>query len=319
MIIYIEKSLRENQYTKWIYNRYKDFEILEIDNYKNIFDKKISVKPGKSLVFASVNNSISKTPPLYGHPWWGYFFKNSLNCVFDCSYCYLKGAFKNEQNIFFLNYDHIKRQIQETIKSSKEETNRFYSSDYSDNLATDNITNFCQEFIPFFAEQKNAKMEIRTKSTNISRLLSLAPNSNIEIAFSLNPQKLIDRYERKTPSLEERIEAVNKLLAAWWQVWIRFIPLLDCEDSEKIYADFINTVINQLDITKIYSIFIGGLMFTHEDYNQILKKNPYLDLLHKLDKEKSGFYREDLVFRKKIYTLFQEKLSRYKVNICMDS
>jgi sulfatase maturation enzyme AslB (radical SAM superfamily) len=25
-----------------------------------------------------------------------FFFKTSLNCVFDCSYCFLKGAFKND-------------------------------------------------------------------------------------------------------------------------------------------------------------------------------------------------------------------------------
>ena len=38
-------------------------------------------------------------------------------------------------------------------------------------------------------------MEIRTKSTNISGLLSLSPSSNIEIAFSLSPQSIIDLYE----------------------------------------------------------------------------------------------------------------------------
>ncbi|MDP3381629.1 MAG: hypothetical protein Q8S84_09375 [bacterium] len=36
---------------------------------------------------------------------------------------------------------------------------------------------------------------------------------NTEIAFSLNPQILIDKYEKSTSSLDARIEAINKLIS----------------------------------------------------------------------------------------------------------
>jgi DNA repair photolyase len=42
-------------------------------------------------------------------------------------------------------------------------------------------------------------MEIRTKSINIKNLLSLKPSKNVEIAFSLNPNEVISKYELKTP------------------------------------------------------------------------------------------------------------------------
>jgi hypothetical protein len=67
-----------------------------------------------------------------------------------------------------VNYDDIKSQILDKIKERKDnKTIWFYTSDYSDNLATDNLTNFCEEFVPFFDSLKNVKTENRTKSINI--------------------------------------------------------------------------------------------------------------------------------------------------------
>lgn len=49
----------------------------------------------------------------------------------------------------------------------------FYSSDYSDILALNDLTNFVGEFVPFFETLSNAMMEIRTKSSNIKPLFDL--------------------------------------------------------------------------------------------------------------------------------------------------
>lgn len=56
-------------------------------------------------------------------------------------------------------------------------------------------------------------MEIRTKSGNIQSLLELRfVPKNTEIAFSLNPQELIKKYETGTASLRQRYAAINTLL-----------------------------------------------------------------------------------------------------------
>lgn len=140
--------------------------------------------------------------------------------MYSCDYCYLQGAFKNETKVFFVNYSDIKKEILYTLKHAKnnQKNTWFYSSDYSDNLATDSFTQFCENFIPFFDTLENVKMEIRTKSTNIQTLLQLETSKNIEIAFSLNPQEVIQKHEKNTPSLKKRIEAMKKLIDAGWQV-----------------------------------------------------------------------------------------------------
>lgn len=321
MIIYIEKDLIKNKIAINIIKKYSDAKILKIDNYKNIFDKTLSWRIEKSLIIAKVNNAISEAPIWYWHNWKWYFFKNSLNCIYDCSYCYLKWAFKNEIPVFFINYEDIKKQILKYIDKNSSETSTdiwFYSSDYSDNLATDNLTNFTSEFVPFFDWLKNTKMEIRTKSTNIKNLLKIRPSKNIEIAFSLNPNEIINRYELKSPWLDMRIKAINKLIENWWQVWIRFLPLLEIGDYKKIYTKFLEYVSQQIDFSKIYSVFIWWLLYTKQDYNNMIKKEPLLDLLYNLENSWDWFYREDKKVRTWFYDEFDKKIKEKKCNRCLD-
>lgn len=317
MILYIEKKASDYKQTKVLLRKFKEAKKVYIDNYKNIFDKKTFIK---SIVIAKLEwNSILKAPLWYGHTDSRYFFKTSLNCIYDCSYCYLKWAFKSEDIVIFTNYDDIKKDILNQIQFlDKTQTHWFYSSDYSDILWMDNLTWFCKEFILFFEDFKNIKMEIRTKSNNIKPLLELdfVPK-NTEIAFSLNPQILTYKYEKNTPSLDSRIEAINILLDKWYKVWLRFLPLLPVKDYEKIYLDFINHIKQNIDISKINSTFASGLLYTKKDYNKIISKYPDLDILHMLELWDDLFYRESRKVRDDFYTMFK-KLDN-KCLLCLEN
>lgn len=314
MIIYLEKQAKDLKQAQKILEKYKKSEIIFIDNYKNIFDKdykNLSVK--KSLILAKLNSkAVTEAPSWYGHTLSSFFFKTWLNCVFDCSYCYLKWAFKNENIVLFVNYEDIKNQISEKIfdlkKSFPEMTHWFYSWDYSDIIWTDYLSDFCENFIPFFEDfWENIMMEIRTKSANIKPILNLwfIPK-NTEISFSLNPQILIEKYEKWTSSLEKRVESINILLSKWYKVWLRFLPILPVKDWEKIYREFIEYIEKNIDMEKIYSSFASWLLYTKKDYNKMLQKYPDLDILYMLQLENSDFYRESKKFRNEVYEMFKK-------------
>lgn len=314
MLIYIEKEALDLPQTKKILKKYKNIKPIIIDNYKNIFDKNyknLDIK--KSLILANLKSkSVTEAPSGYGHTLSSLFFKTWLNCVFDCSYCYLKWAFKNENMVLFLNYEDIKKEISEKIfelkKDFPETTHWFYSWDYSDIVWIDNLSWFCQEFIPFFENfWENIMMEIRTKSANIKPFLDLdfIPK-NTEISFSLNPQILIEKYEKWTSSLEKRVEAINILLSKWFKVWVRFLPILPVKDWKEIYNEFIDYIEKNIDMEKIYSSFASGLLYTKKDYNKMLQKYPDLDILYMLELENSDFYRESKKFRTEVYEMFKK-------------
>ena len=309
MIIYIEKQAINYPQTQKIIEKFKNSSIIFIDNYKNIFDKDYTnLDSKKALIVAKLNsNSVSEAPAWYGHTKSAYFLKTSLNCVFDCDYCYLKWAFKNENMVIFVNYEDIKNELIEKIKTLPIDVeNWFYSGDYSDIIWMDSFSNFSSEFIQFFEQFENVKMEIRTKSANIKPLLDLwfIPK-NTEIAFSLNPQMLIDKYEKWTSSLDARIESINKLLSLWFKVWIRFLPLLPVKNYEEIYRDFVEYVNSKINMCDINSTFASGLLYTKKDYNKILSKYKDLDILHMLELDNDWFYRESKKVRDTFYTMFK--------------
>ena len=58
------------------------------------------------------------------------------------------------------------------------------------------LTHFHASWIPFFEQFDNVLMESRSKSGTIQSLLDMEiVPKNTEIAFSLNPQEIIDEYE----------------------------------------------------------------------------------------------------------------------------
>jgi spore photoproduct lyase len=312
MIIYVEKQAKDYPQTQKILQKYKNASVIFIEHYKNIFDKNFeNLSVQKSIIIAKLDSpAVTEAPAWYGHTKQAYFFKTSLNCVFDCSYCFLKWAFKNDNMVFFVNYDDIKQQISDKIMELKnsgiQEEIWFYSSDYSDIQGMDIISWFNQEFIPFFDEFEWVKMEVRTKAWNVQSLLDLwfAPK-NTEIAFSLNPQSLIEKYESGTATLKNRMKATNLLLEHNFTVWLRFLPLLPVKNYKEIYQEFINEMKQEINFCDIASTFASGLLFTKRDYNTILKKYPDLDILHLLELENDDFYREAREVRDTFYTMFK--------------
>jgi len=326
MLIYIEEDILNFPLVQKNLKRFYNADKIIIRNYKNIFDKKIPLwKIEKLIIFAKIRwSAISYLPDNYWHEKISYSLKTSLNCIFDCAYCYLKWAFENNFQVYFLNYDDIKKEVLKVVnKFNNSYPLWFYSSDYSDILWMNDISWFVEEFVPFFEQFDNVMLEIRTKSVNIKSLLDLwfVPK-NTEIAFSLNPQELISKYEKWVANLHQRICAINLLLDKWFKIWLRFLPLLPVKNYQEIYSEFINYVKNKIDIEKVYSIFVSGLLYTKDDYFMMLKKNPYLDILYYLKENEDWLVREKEEFREFFYKLFNSLTWKCKISLdnisCMD-
>ena len=174
----------------------------------------------------------------------------------------------------------IINQIERERNNCFNEQITFYASNYADLLATENISHFHEKFLPFCETlPDNVLIETRTKSANITSLLDYAKNLNwnsptqkMEIAFSLSPRIIAEKYELWTSPLNEKLEAINKLTEKWFRVGLRFLPLLPVENFQQIYSDFLDEVIDKINIDKIASIAIAPLIFNQWDYNVLIKK-----------------------------------------------
>ena len=286
MLIYYESKIKDLPLTKQIFEKFKNSEKIEIQHYKNLFDAKIwNYKTQPLIILAKQEHiAILSTPKNYGFPWKSFFFKPSLNCFFSCKYCYLQWTFRNRFPVFFLNYEDMQKEIINQIQKERlswfNDQITFYASNYADLLATENISHFHEKFLPFCESlSDNVLIETRTKSANITTLLNYAKNLNwksptqkIEIAFSLSPRLIAKKYELWTATLDEKLQCINQLLEKDFRMWLRFLPLLPVENFQQIYSEFLDEVIDKININKIASITIAPLIFNQWDYNVLIKK-----------------------------------------------
>ena len=322
MLLYIEEKVINHPRTKSIQNIFPKAEIVPINNYKSIFQQKINWPTSQTRIIAQLEgNAVVEAPTWYGHSDHGFFFKTTLNCIFDCQYCYLKWAFKNHFPVHFVNYQDIQDQIATKIdkrqKDNPKKTMRWYASDRSDTQWFDAFLWWNKTFFPFFDNFTNIMVESRTKAYDISSLLTIESPTNFEIAYSLNPQILINKYEKWTAPLATRITNINKLLNHWYKVWIRCMPVLPVPNYQEIYEQFLQYLTTNIDVQKIYSFFVGWLMYTDEDYKKIKQKEPWLDILYRLEKSPDWFRRESKSIRNSIYNLFKKYIPNCQ--ICMDN
>lgn len=345
MLIYLETKAKSYPISQQILQNFPKFNIIEIQHYKDIFDKNIWNFPlEECLILAKQENpQILPAPSNYGYPnSHNFFFKPAINCLLNCTYCYLQWTFKNHFPVIFVNYDDIQQSISDKIKEERKSWYKwqltFYASNYSDLRATENLTHFHQHFIPFFEQFDNVLMESRTKSSpvilnesrfigrseessekNKSKSLDSSPRSewqmcHTEIAFSLNPQSIITTYEHKTANLEARLQSIQNLLNQNYRVWLRFLPLLPVPDYQTEYKNLITQIKSSINTDKIASIFIAPLVYNQQDLTAIQKKQPTFHLLSSLSQNKNWLFQPEPAFYNFFENLFKSEFPNHTIS-----
>jgi spore photoproduct lyase len=205
----------------------------------------------------------------------------------------------------------IGQQIKKLRTTGYNEQITFYASNYADLLAIEQRTHFHESFLPFFQQYENVVLETRTKSANIETLTQLAQHStigssNTEIAFSLSPSPIAKRYELGTASLEQKLNAINKLLQLNYRVGLRFLPLLPIENYETVYEEMLNQIKNSINLQRISSIFIAPLLYNAGDFAVIKKKKPDFPFRETLQARENGLMKMEEQHYERFFQLFQQ-------------
>jgi spore photoproduct lyase len=290
--IYVESQIKDHPNTIDIFNKFPKKEIIEIDHYGEIFNPSNQSfrkqKQNSSIIIAKkINNLILKSPESFGIGGkQNYYFSHMLNCPYDCRYCFLQGMFNSANYVIFVNHDDFKSKISKLDKKAKDKQ-YFFSGYDADSLAFDHVTNFTDNFVPFFHNLKNSYLELRTKSTQIRNLLKYPAHDNIIIAFSFTPQEISQTVENKVPNIEKRLNAINKLISHGYKIGLRFDPLIYSNNFEDLYIKMIDYIFNSISKKSIHSISIGKLRFPNKMYDKIIRLYPESPLLnYKISKDK---------------------------------
>jgi spore photoproduct lyase len=183
-----------------------------------------------------------------------------LNCLYNCSYCYLHTFYGRDEIVIYNNHEKIISEIKEYMENS-DEILRIGTGEFSDSLALPDAVSLSKKLISLFASQDSHLLELKTKSDNVEELLNLKSNGKTVLAWSLNPQKIIDTEESDTVSLERRLSSAARCINAGYRVAFHFDPIIYFEGWEEEYNGVIEDIFFKINPKDILWISLGALRF----------------------------------------------------------
>ncbi|MFH1521324.1 MAG: radical SAM protein [archaeon] len=235
-------------------------------------------------------------------------------CPFSCSYCALQ-AYEFPYLNIFANVNDLFAEMEEFLSRFSEKFFRIGTGEFTDSLALDDCLDVNQELIKFFSLQKNAILELKTKSDKIEKLLSLEPNNRIIVSWSLNTPRIIADEEKGAPNLEKRLIAARKCEEKGYWIGFHFDPLIYYDNWEKEYTEVIEQVFHYIHPKRMAWISLGALRFKKTPSTKII----YGELLPGLDNKMRYFKPIRIEMFKKISELIKKFNKDIPIYLCMES
>lgn len=219
---------------------------------------------GRLFLMRHKGNFLKKCPGSDGQVCCNYFVINfASNCPMECSYCYLQDYLaQNPALKVFSNVDDLIEEAGDLLGKHRRFFFRIGTGEITDSLALEPYIGFCAEVVPFFAEQPNVLLELKTKSDRVDGLLALNPKGRIVVSWSMNPQRVIDTDEHLTASFEERLAAARCCQEAGYKLGFHFDPMIEYLGWEEEYREMVETIFAAVDQRRIAWISMGVLRNT---------------------------------------------------------
>lgn len=243
----------------------------------------LSFGSGKKRLFLTRHKGefLKKCPGSAGQVCCNYFVINfASNCPMDCSYCYLQEYLADNPELkVFSNLDDLLTETDALLSKHRRFFFRIGTGEITDSLALDPYIGFAREVVPFFAEQSNALLELKTKSDCIEGLLALDPKERVVVSWSMNPQRVIDLDERETASFGERLRAARRCQNAGYRLGFHFDPIVEYPNWERDYEAALDQTFSSVDWRRIAWLSMGVLRNTPSLKRIIRDRFPQTQLL----------------------------------------
>jgi spore photoproduct lyase len=191
-------------------------------------------------------------------------FKPLIGCPYQCSYCYLQGTFFGNKTPRLKNLEEIAKNLEEFLSWATSLGLKLLLNvgELCDSLAIPEWTaKFLKICVPILKRFPGNKLLFLTKSgINNIQLLTDDPSLNeiIIMSYSLNPQPIIEQFEKGTASLESRLEAAKKLQEMGYEVRLRIDPIIPVKDWPILYLELIESIFKGFNL-KPERITLGSL------------------------------------------------------------
>lgn len=259
--IIVERSIVSLPYTQKILNTLQEIPVEVVDDVKEVKKQGASESEKNTLLIIDYKGSlIKKCPGSQGVLCCNYYVANLINgCPYRCSYCILQDYLNCGSIMVCANIDKFFEELRSLEQADY--VLRFGTGELADSLALDPILHLTDELLPRITNYPHTLLELKTKSANIERIVQYNVADRVIIAWSLNPQEIVDRYEAGAAPLSDRLDAAYAAVSHGYRVAFHFDPIIMVDNWKEKYELVIEQIFERIPDDKILWISLGGLRF----------------------------------------------------------
>lgn len=113
------------------------------------------------------------------------------------------------------------------------------------------LSGYTRVMVPFFARHPYARMVILTKSADVENLLELDHSGRTILSWTLNAPEVANRFERNTPDVTARLDAMRRCARAGYPLRAVLMPIIPVADWQAAYSRFIATLVESVPLSRI--------------------------------------------------------------------
>ena len=285
--IFYEKEIENYELGKKLLEKYEDVPKKVIDNHNNI--EEMRKKENKEFLKMKTNLIIGvrKTHKYQENHKVSDFLVpyTSSGCTASCMYCYLVCNYNKCAYLrLFVNREKMLEKIIKTAEKSDKDLT-FEIGSNSDLVLENTITNNLVWTIVNFKDSKKGKLTFPTKFDMVEPLLDLDHKGKIIARVSVNPEEIINNVEFGTSRLDGRINAINKLKEAGYEVGILIAPVIFVENWKEEYLALIKTLESRLSTKVKKDVFFEIIFMTYSYVHTKINEEAFPKAINLYNKE----------------------------------
>ena len=285
--IFYEKEIENYELGKKLLEKYEEVPKKVIDNHNNI--EEMRKKENKEFLKMKTNLIIGvrKTHKYQENHKISDFLVpyTSSGCTASCMYCYLVCNYNKCAYLrLFVNREKMLEKIIKTAEKSDKDLT-FEIGSNSDLVLENTITDNLVWTIENFKDSKKGKLTFPTKFDMVEPLLDLDHKGKIIARVSVNPEEIINNVEFGTSRLDGRINAINKLKEAGYEVGILIAPVIFVENWKEEYLELIKTLESRLSTKVKKDVFFEIIFMTYSYVHTKINEEAFPKAINLYNKE----------------------------------
>ena len=290
--IYVEKGIRHHFRTEEILKHFPGAEVIEINAYEDIFNRSrqsyLLQQKSRALILAEHRGQlVYQGSPVCQSFDQNYFYYTSsiMNCLYDCSYCWLKGLYQSAAVVIFVNLEDTFHEVEKMLEEHPVYLCVSYDTDL---LGMESICHYVSAWCEFACMHDNLSIEIRSKGGVLPACLSVCERTIL--AVTVSPDRACRDYEPGAPSLEKRIALLQEGMKRGMPVRLCFDPVLVYPGWQKENEALLQRLNEEIDFSQVRDVSLGTFRLSASYMKKMRKEDPSSVILQYPYVCSDGFY-----------------------------